>query len=100
MTRNRPLTSRQIDVLDVVDSVGPVTASEVGDYHLPIGQTSARSALNSLERRGLVAAVYTGYGKRGRAYQTTAEGERVMSEGVPSDAIRGAGEGGSDGGGA
>ena len=73
----RQITSRQMDVLGVVSSVGTVTPNEVGTYHLPIGASSAWAALNSLERRGLVEPFYTGH-SRGRAFQITADGEAIL----------------------
>lgn len=70
-------TPRQLDILGVVTDCGPVTASEVGNYHLPIGYSSARSGLQALERQGLISAVYTGHHKPGRAYEVTRRGNEV-----------------------
>lgn len=73
------ITRRQADVLSVLDGSSSLTASEVGDYHLPIGASSARAALSSLERKGFVAADYTGHGGRGRAYAITHAGANALA---------------------
>ena len=75
------ITARQEAVLGVVENCGPVTARDVGEYHLPIGISSARSHLNALERKGLVSAVYTGSGvsMTARSYQITAAGEEALA---------------------
>jgi predicted ArsR family transcriptional regulator len=75
------LTSRQADVLGVVEGNGPVTARDVGEYHLPIGISSARSHLNALERKGFVSAVYTGSGvsMTARSYVITDEGAEALA---------------------
>lgn len=76
MTR---ITSRQADVLGVLEGSGSLTPTQIGEYHLPIGARSARAALESLERKGLAAADYTGHGGRGRAYAITDAGATALS---------------------
>lgn len=79
MTRtDRKLTRRQADVLSVLDGAQSMTASEIGDYHLPIGASSARASLTGLERKGFVTADYTGHGGRGRAYAITHAGAEAL----------------------
>lgn len=83
----RPLTNIQIDVLGIVADVGPLTASDVGDYHLPIGQSRARSVLNSLEGRGLVGRTYTAHLHGGArfAFELTWAGREALEALFPDE---------------
>jgi len=76
------VTARQRDVLGVVSANGPVTARDVGEYHLPIGVSSARASLDALERKGLVSAVYSGQGVNlwARNYVITDQGTEALGE--------------------
>lgn len=75
----RPLTALQRDMLGVVAEAGPVTPRDVAGYHLLISQSSARSALEALEKRGLVGATYTGHHRgTGRAYEVTRRGSELV----------------------
>jgi predicted ArsR family transcriptional regulator len=78
MSNAQRLTRKQSDILGVVDECGPVTASQIGGYHLPISNGSARSALRTLEERGLIAAVHTGRSQRGRAFVLTRQGAAAL----------------------
>jgi DNA-binding PadR family transcriptional regulator len=72
------MTERQADVLGVLSDGKTYTPSEIGEYHLPIGLSSARAALDGLERRKYVSAVYTGTHRRGRSYEITDAGTEAL----------------------
>ena len=71
----RRLTPRQRDVLMVVENNGPVTVNDAA-YHLLMDYGTAYSVLSGLERRCLVAAIYTGHHRENgrRAYTITRAG--------------------------
>lgn len=76
----RQLTPLQEQVLGYVDSEGPVTVADVAGSML-VRDSSARSALDSLERRGLLAVQHTGHHRgRGRAYVTTDKGSALAAQ--------------------
>lgn len=75
------LTPLQLDVLGIVDECGPISVSDL-TYHLPIANSSARSALNALERRGLIGRTYTGHHCHGAqfAFEIKGKGQDVLAE--------------------
>lgn len=75
------LSRRHADVLWIVSEYGPITAGEVGS-HLLMPDSTARSALRSLEAKRLIDATYTDLraGRRGRGYVITARGEAIAAE--------------------
>ena len=74
------LTPLQEQVLGYVDEQGPVSVADVA-ASLLVSPSSARSRLETLERRGLLAAQMTGHHRgRGRAYVTTARGGALAAE--------------------
>lgn len=84
------LTEFQAQVLGYVDSQGPVSVADVASS-LMVTASSARSRLDTLERRGLLAVQVTGHHRgRGRAYVTTDKGSEAVA------AVFGADDEGSD----
>jgi hypothetical protein len=76
------LTSRQADLLGIVGANGPPAARDIGEYHLPIGASSARAALATLERKGFVTPNYTcrvAIDQRAHAYTLTQDGSDALA---------------------
>lgn len=85
MTEHRPLTALQAQVLGAVaESRHAASPSDVA-ADLRCSVSGARSALAALERRGLVAAVYTGIGVRGRCFETTRKGDDALQAAFGGD---------------
>lgn len=73
------ITPRQHAVLHVVETHGPVTATEVDRHGFTASESAARASLSRLEARGLVAAEYTTGSGRGRAYVITERGAAALT---------------------
>lgn len=90
--KGRELTALQEQVLGYVDSEGPVSVADVAGS-LMVRNSSARSALNSLSRRGLLDSQYVGHHRgRGRAYVTTDRGATLTAEVFSADDAEGSDE--------
>lgn len=75
----RPLTEFQATVLFTVQQNGPVSVADV-TYHLPVSASAARSRLETLERRGLIARTYTGHHRGSQfAYTLTDAGSEALA---------------------
>ena len=81
----RPLTALQAQVLGAVSQDKGRTVSRLARDVLA-ATSSVRGAVNTLERRGLVAATYTGHGSPARGYVITAAGQVALAEAFGDDA--------------
>lgn len=82
------LTPRQRDVLGVVESAGPVSVHDVGQYHLHFLGDSARGILNRLEARGLIEARYElhyRWNRFIREYVITREGAAALAANLEAE---------------
>lgn len=81
----RPLSALQAQVLGVIDSSrDPLSPADVAS-HLLVSPSSARSALMALERRGLVAASYSGNRTLARHYTRTTRTADALLAAFPDE---------------
>lgn len=84
--RERALTNLQAQVLGSVSQHRHAASPSSVASDLLISAGTARSALVALERRGLVTAIYTGIGVRGRCFEVTGRAEAALAAAFSEEA--------------